>query len=175
MEHENAASEIIHSEEIKSFICCVHWEKFQIDGFEILGKQADSFLQLFDAHLINNEDYIVPCGFLSQEEQGIRFNLNHFSFIDVVSYFEDGLAYYTTISLNVEELLNLNYTLGFEALTFDKQNKPTRQVLLNFWNIDPIKVDKHYLKLSNGISDDALILHFDEDGFLSTMEYWSPC
>lgn len=170
-EEENAASEISQSEEIKSFICCVYWEKFQIDGFEIIGNQADDFLQLFDGHSINNKDYLVPCGFLSKEEQGLKYTVNHFGFIEVVSHLE----YYTTTSIDITELLNRNYSLSFDELQFDKFNKPTREVLFDFWNIDSSKVDRHYLKLSNGFSDDGLILHFDVSGFLIKMEYWSPC
>jgi hypothetical protein len=159
----------------KRQFCCVDWQKFKINDIEILGSDYNLFLKQFNHYNDEQNEFIQECGFLSKQEQGLNFYSHQFGFVEVVTYVEHGISNYVTNNVNVNLLLSNNYTIQFGELTFDKNFKPTISILYKHWNVDSTKFDTRCLMLSNGSSDDGLIMYFDENEMLTEIRYWSPC
>lgn len=177
------STEVSGESEVKIFenqdkmrhFCCVDWGEFQINGEKLIGSELETFLGQFGEVNFEKSEYFEECGFLSEEEQGMKFYSHKSDIIEVVSYDENGKTGYTTTKVNVYSLLTENYKLTIDGLVFHKNYRPTVSIIFRHWNIDSDEYDSSRLTLSNGFSDDALILHFNERGMLVEIEYWSPC
>jgi hypothetical protein len=166
---------ILENHDKKSHFCCVDWGEFQINGANLFGSELETFLEHFGELRFEKSEYLQECGFLSEEEQAMKFYSYKSDFFEVVSYEQNGKTSYTKVKVNVDSLFANNYELTIDGLIFHKNFRPTVSRIFKHWNIDSSEYDSRFLKITDGFSDDAIIFHFNEKGMLEDIEYWSPC